>query len=249
MLFWVVTPSGLVGSYQRFGETYFLHLQAYSKPVPIHILREMITINDPNLFRCSAACTRIMSFLWLVITWIEIEWWVTLYTSATGSSHQDRLQMFTYRFLVFQLSLNGEQSIVVDSCNIFLNSQRLSLRNEVVLVTDKWKSLYMLYLYETSGSILSTDPSTRQHYWKNSSLLNLFHSHRASGTRRPCNERAASHWLCRSATFSAHCRFIFTNSHFFAHNCLQQENQRLQQRLNQSPQLHILRPPITLAPY
>jgi hypothetical protein len=27
LLFWVVTPCGLTGSYQRFGETYYLHLQ------------------------------------------------------------------------------------------------------------------------------------------------------------------------------------------------------------------------------
>jgi hypothetical protein len=27
LVFWIVTPCGLIGRYQRFGETYCLHLQ------------------------------------------------------------------------------------------------------------------------------------------------------------------------------------------------------------------------------
>jgi hypothetical protein len=30
LILWVVTPCGLVGKYQRFGETYFFHLQRSS---------------------------------------------------------------------------------------------------------------------------------------------------------------------------------------------------------------------------
>jgi hypothetical protein len=27
MFFWIITPSGLVGGYQQFGDTYYLHFQ------------------------------------------------------------------------------------------------------------------------------------------------------------------------------------------------------------------------------
>jgi hypothetical protein len=43
VVFWVVTPCGLVGGYQHFGGTYSLHLRGELKPEVIRSSKKLVT--------------------------------------------------------------------------------------------------------------------------------------------------------------------------------------------------------------
>jgi hypothetical protein len=65
LVFWIVTPCGLVGRYQRFGGTYCLHLQVFSPKAVCSSQTLVSTYKSTQHFNLKTKINRHISYVYV----------------------------------------------------------------------------------------------------------------------------------------------------------------------------------------